>query len=254
MTAAAAKKWPASVLVVEDETIIALAIRSTLEGLGYQVPAIAVSGDEAIHKAIECRPDLVLMDIHLRGDMDGIDAIQEIRRRIDVPVIYLTAYADPATVERARKTEPYGYLLKPFEQRELHIVIEMALYRHEMQRKLRESERWLAATLRSIGDAVVATDGDWRIRFLNPAAEKLTGWSAEEAIGRELAQVLPVAMGGAPRPLSTDDDVSGGGIAEATLTTRSGARIPIQESSTTIRDDDGRVIGTVIAIRGRADS
>ena len=249
MDPSTAKKWPASILIVEDETIIALDIRITLESLGYTVPAIAVSGLEAIEKAVEFRPDLVLMDIHLRGAMDGIEAIEQIRGRVDVPVIYLTAYADAATVERARKTEPYGYLLKPFEQRELHIVIEMALYRHEMQRKLRESERWLAATLRSIGDSVIATDGDWRIRFLNPAAEKLTGWSAEEAIGRELAQVVPVAIHAAPRPLSTDHDAAGGGIAEGTLTNRFGDKVVIQESSTTIRDEDGRVIGTVIAIR-----
>jgi PAS domain S-box-containing protein len=245
----AAPKWPASILVVEDESIIALDIKTTLQALGYDVRAIASTGQEAIDKAEQVRPDLVLMDIHLRGEMDGIDAIHRIRKQLDVPVIYLTAYADPATVQRARETEPYGYLLKPFEQRELQIVIEMALHRHEVQRRLRESERWLSATLRSIGDSVIATDGEWRVRFMNPAAEKLTGWQADEAIGRELAQIVPVSIAGQPRPLAAEDQRSRGGIARGTLTTRDGRRVPIEESSTTIRDEAGRVVGSVLAIR-----
>jgi two-component system, cell cycle sensor histidine kinase and response regulator CckA len=246
-------KWPASILVVEDESIIALDIKATLQGLGYEVQAIAATGQEAIDKAERLRPDLVLMDIHLRGEIDGIEAIRLIRKKRDVPVIYLTAYADPGTVQRARETEPYGYLLKPFEQRELHIVIEMALHRHEMERRLRESESWLAATLRSIGDSVIATDGEWRVRFMNPAAEKLTGWPAEEALGRELAQIVPVSIPAPPRPLAADDRHSGGGIAQGILITRDGRRMPIEESSTTIRDEAGRVIGSVLAIREIAE-
>src|SRR4030095_6880819 len=146
------------------------------------VPAVATGGAEAVAKVAECDPDLVLMDIRLRGDMDGVAAAEAIHHRFDVPVVYLSAYADPATVGRARVTEPYGYVLKPFDERELHVVIEMALYRHRMARQLKESERWLAATLRSIGDAVIAVDGDWRIRFMNPVAENLTGWPVENAI------------------------------------------------------------------------
>ena len=152
-------------------------------------------------KVAELDPDLVLMDIHLRGGMDGVEAAEAIHNRFDVPVVYLTAYADPATVGRARVTEPYGYVLKPFEERELHVVIEMALYRHRMARKLKESERWLAATLRSIGDGVIAVDGDWRVRFMNPVAERLTGWRVDDAIGRELAEVLRVSITTPPRPL-----------------------------------------------------
>jgi CheY-like chemotaxis protein len=116
------------------------------------------------------------MDIHLRGDLDGVETAMQIRQAFDIAVIYLTAYADPATLRRARITEPYGYLLKPFDERELHIVIEMALDRHEMERRLRDSERWLTATLRSIGESVIATDADWRIRFMRAAgARRRTG-------------------------------------------------------------------------------
>ena len=244
---------PASVLIVEDEAVIALDIRTTLTRLGYAVPAVVAGGREAVASVAACRPRLVLMDIHLRGDMDGVEAAREIREHFDVPVIYLTAYADPATLARARVTEPFGYLLKPFEERELHVVIEMALHRHELQRRLKESERWLAATLRSIGDSVVATDAEWRIRFLNPAAERLTGWSATEAAGRELSEVLRVSLPSAPRAFSAGDPPPSGGTAEGVLITRGGREVPIEESSTLIRADDGSVIGTVIAIRDVSD-
>ena len=240
---------PASILVVEDEGVIALDIRATLAHLGYSVPGAVATGREAVAKVAELRPQLVLMDIHLRGDMDGVEAAREIRERFDVPVIYLTAYADPATLQRARVTEPFGYLLKPFEERELHVVIEMALHRHELERRLRESERWLAATLRSIGDSVIATDAAWHIRFMNPAAERLTGWSAAEAAGRELAEVLRVSLPSMPRASVTGNEDPGGGTAQGVLVTRDGRQIQVEESSTLIRDDAGTVIGTVIAIR-----
>ena len=154
-----------SILIVEDEGVIALDIRATLGRLGYTVPAAVATGSEAIARVEELRPDLVLMDIHLRGEMDGVEAARAIRDRFGVPVIYLTAFADPATLQRARITEPFGYLLKPFEERELHIVIEMALQRHDLQRRLQESERWLAATLRSLGDTIIATDAQWHIQI-----------------------------------------------------------------------------------------
>jgi PAS domain S-box-containing protein len=239
----------ARVLVVEDENIIALDIKNTLTNLGYTVPAVATAGAEAVAKVAECDPDLVLMDIRLRGDMDGVAAAEAIHHRFDVPVVYLSAYADPATVGRARVTEPYGYVLKPFDERELHVVIEMALYRHRMARQLKESERWLAATLRSIGDAVIAVDGDWRIRFMNPVAENLTGWPVENAIGHDLAEVLRVSITTPPRPLPSGERVSGGGVAEGVLSARDGRKVPIEESSTTIRDAQGKVVGSVIAVR-----
>jgi PAS domain S-box-containing protein len=241
--------WPASVLVVEDESITALDMQSTLMALGYSVPGIAATGEQALILAERHRPDLILMDVNLRGGIDGIETTRQIRRRIDTAVIYVTAYADPDTVRRARQTDPYGYLLKPFDVRELHVVIEMALRRRELEMKLRESERWLAATLRSIGDPVVATDASWKIRFMNPAAEKLTGWSADEATGRELGSVLRVTMTEGPRPPDEDDSSSAARVARSTLLTRDGRRLRIIESSTTIRSDAGKVIGTVIAIR-----
>ncbi|MHC5034564.1 MAG: response regulator, partial [Planctomycetota bacterium] len=124
----------ARIQVVEDESIVALDIKDNLEILGYNVVAVESSGEPAIQKAIETRPDLVLMDIRLKGEMDGIEAAQQIRAHLGTPVIYLTAYADEATLQRAKITEPYGYILKPFEERELHTTIEMALYKHRMEK------------------------------------------------------------------------------------------------------------------------
>ena len=129
----------AKILIVEDERIIAKYIQNTLRALGYDISAIVSSGEEAIKMAGEVRPDLVLMDIVLKGDMDGIEAAEQIRNLFDIPVVYLTAYANEKLFQRAKITEPFGYILKPFEERELQIAVEIALYKFEMTQKLKES-------------------------------------------------------------------------------------------------------------------
>ena len=129
----------AKILVVEDERITALDIQETLTDLGYRVPAVAASGEEAVQKALETRPDLVLMDVMLKGDTDGIDAAGRIRARLNIPVVYLTAYTDEHTLARARPSAPFGYLVKPFNERELLTTIEMALYKHGADEALRKA-------------------------------------------------------------------------------------------------------------------
>jgi PAS domain S-box-containing protein len=178
------------ILVVEDESIVAEDMKAMLEGFGYAVPAIAFSGEEAVKKVLDTRPDLVLMDIVLKGQMSGVEAVEHIRSRCNVPVVYVTAYADETTVRRAKVTEPFGYILKPFDAREVQTTIEIALYKHRMDKQLRASEQWLGTTLRSLGDAVLATDTQGRITFMNPHAEALTGWTQAEAIGRHATEVL----------------------------------------------------------------
>jgi len=130
----------AKILIVEDEPYVAQDLKIHLEHAGYEVLGLAASGEAALASAAESRPDLVLMDIVLEGQMDGIQAAQQIRSRFDVPVLYLTAYADDHLFQRAKITEPYAYLLKPFNERELQLTIEMALYRHRMESSLRASE------------------------------------------------------------------------------------------------------------------
>jgi CheY-like chemotaxis protein len=178
------------ILIVEDEVIVAMDLQQRLEELGYLVVGNAVSGAEALQQAGTLAPALVLIDIRLQGSMDGIEAANEIRRCFDIPVVYLTAHSDELTLSRAKLTEPFGYLLKPVEDRELQIAIEMALYKHQMDSKLRQMERWPATTLSSIGDGVITTDLSGHVNYMNPMAEHLTEWSLEEASGRELGEVF----------------------------------------------------------------
>lgn len=243
------------ILVVEDERIVAKDIQISLEQLGYAVPAVAASGGEAINKAADTSPDLVLMDINLKGDMDGVEAARQLHTRFKIPVIYLTAYSDDNTLERAKLTEPVGYLLKPFKARELHAAIQMALSKHRMERKLKKHEQWLAAVLKSIGDAVIATDIKGLVTFMNPVAEALTGWKQEDAFSRDSTEVFYIVN--AKTRTRTENPVTKvlqegatACIAENILLIASnGAEIPIAECTSPIQDDTGNVTGVVIDFR-----
>ncbi len=245
----------ARILIVEDEGIEALDIQSRLMNLGYPAPDIVFSGEEAIKRVEANVPDLVLMDIMLPGDIDGVTAAEQIRAHCDVPIIYLTAYADEDTLERAKITEPYGYIVKPFNERELHITIDVALYKHEMARRLRESERWLATTLRSIGDAVIATDRDGRVTFMNPVAERLTGWKTEEALHRKLTDVFKIISRATRQPVENPaarvlrEGVIVGLANHTRLIARDGSEVPIDDSAAPIRDDGHNVIGVILVFR-----
>lgn len=245
----------ARILVVEDEGIIAKDIQNRLEGLGYAVPAIASSGEQAVSKAAETQPDLVLMDIRLKGEMDGVEAAGQVRDRFHIPVVYVTAYADDATLQRAKITQPFGYILKPFETRELHSAIEMALYKHEMETKLRESEQWLSTVLTSIGDAVIAvivSDSKGLVTFVNRVAEALTGWKGEEASGKDLTEVFNVVNEGTRTPAESRvttalrEGTVAGPTDQAVLIARDGRQIPIDESVAPITNDQGNVTGAVL--------
>jgi PAS domain S-box-containing protein len=178
------------VLIVEDDRIIAQDIQQTLTRLGYAYPMVVSSGEEAIQRAADIRPDLVLMDIKLKGPMDGVEAAQQIRARLDIPVVYLTAYADDLTLRRARITGPFGYILKPFEDRELHSVIEMALYRHEMEQALAKSGEQFRALVESASDIAMVLDGSGVIRYASPALEHVIGYSSRELVGRRIVKFL----------------------------------------------------------------
>ncbi len=243
------------VMVVEDEGIVALDIRRNLQDLGYEVAGVASSGEQAIEKVAEELPNLVLMDIRLQGKLDGIDAAGQIRARFDIPIVYLTAHADEATLQRAKLTEPFGYLLKPFEERELQTTIELALYRHKMERKLRESEQWLATTLRSINDAVIATDNYGHIKFMNPVAEALTGWSQAEALDEEFQRVFRIIDTESrnriecPVARSLREQRAVGLGDHVLLIARDGGEIPIDDSAAPILDDQNNIVGVVIVFR-----
>jgi len=163
---------PVKILLVEDERIVAMDLKHRLENMNYTVLAVVSSGEEAVEKAALMLPDLILMDIVLMGEMDGIHAAQIIKDNYNIPVLYLTAYSDEKTLKRAKITGPFGYIIKPFEDMELHSAIEIALYKHEMEKKLRANEKWLSTTLESIGEAVITTDEKGYITFMNPRLKK----------------------------------------------------------------------------------
>lgn len=177
-------------MVVEDEFITAEHLRRSIQGFGYDVCAVASSADEALKKARKFLPDLVLMDIILKGGADGIEAAHCLRSQLDVPVIFITAYANKEMLERAKQAEPYGYILKPFQIKELQTAIEMAIYRHRKEAKRREDEQWYVATLNTIEEAVIAINARDEIIFLNRAAETLTGWENGTAFGQRLSTVV----------------------------------------------------------------
>jgi PAS domain S-box-containing protein len=172
------------ILVVEDERVSAEDIKMSLQRLGYSVSGIAVSGEEAVKNAEEKQPDLVLMDIVLKGKMDGIEAASEIRSRLDIPVVYLTAHADKKTLARAKITEPFGYILKPFDDKDLQTNIEMALYKHKMGKMLKESEERYRSVVENAHDAIYIIAQD-TLQYANPGFEKLTGWKKKELCSKK---------------------------------------------------------------------
>lgn len=240
------------ILIVEDESIVALNIKNRLEGLGYAVVATISSGESAIEAAAKNRPDLVLMDIKLKGKIDGIEAAGQIRSRFQIPVVYLTAYTDDETLNRAKLTEPYGYILKPFESRDLCTTIEIALYKHQMEQQLWEKKQWLATTLKSIGDAVITTDSQGLVTFMNPVAEALTCWKQEEVLGNDLTQVFYTInettreLVDNPVELALRDGVTVGLDNDTLLITKHGSEIPIDDSASPIKNDVGQVLGAVL--------
>jgi len=173
-----------AIFIVEDEAIVANDIKETLKSLGYSVPGIAKSGELAIEKVKETKPDLVLMDIHLAGTMDGIEAAGQIRSLHDIPVIYLTAHADTDLLERAEITEPYGYVLKPYDERELHSNIKMALYKHKIEREIKKRD----AILFAVSSAV-----EWLLRVSHPESGNVSR-EIDASIIRDVLEQIGLAI------------------------------------------------------------
>lgn len=245
----------AQILIVEDEAVIALDLKRRLETLGYNVPAVVSSGEAALQNAIQSQPDLVLMDIQLKGELSGIDAAGQISTELQIPVIYLTAHADEATVQEAKVTNPSGYLLKPLKNHELQVSIETTLHRHRTERRLRQRERRLAAVLSSIGDAVVTTDREGLVTFMNPPAEALTGWPAQEGLGKDWKKVLTFVDDTARAPIQEilDEAREHRGpceLGEGIIATRDGKQTPVSGSASPISGPDGSdVQGVVLSFR-----
>ncbi len=243
------------ILVVDDEAIVAHDISECLTHLGCEIVGTALSGPDAIDKAGRFRPDLIMMDIVLQGPMDGVEAATHIREHFDIPCVFLSAYSDPAVLARAKIASPAGYLVKPFEEAGLRSAVEIALYKVDLERALRESKEWFMTTLLSIGDGVIATTSEGRVRFMNPLAEALTGWSSTEATGRDIEEIFPIYS--ETTRLHAENPVRPALLENRLVTSprdtllhrRDGSFIPIDNSATPIRSSSGDLTGAVLIFR-----
>ncbi len=267
-----------SVFVVEDEALIAMELTDRLRSLGYSVSGTASRGEQALEAIVAKQPNVVLMDIHLAGKLTGIETAARLREWSDVPVIFLSAYSDAELLRQAGEVEPFGYLVKPFEERELNATIKMALYRSRMERALRDanarldekvrertaelakSRENLAVTLRSIGDAVLATDAEGRITSLNPVAEQLTGWAESEALGRPIGEVFRIVNEHTREPavISLSKVLTTGrtqSLADQTvLVSRNGTELSIADSAAPMRDASNHITGAVLVFRDETEA
>jgi PAS domain S-box-containing protein len=241
------------IMIVEDERITAEDIHDILTHLGYVVTAVVSSGADAIREAERTRPDIVMMDIRIKGEMDGIETAREIRERFDIPVVYLTAHADRETLERAKLAEPLGYLVKPFQEPELQASIEMALHKQRADQLLKRNKDIASGTIQSIGEAVIATDAGGLITLMNPAAEAWTGWQHSESRQLQIDQVMQL-KGRDRASVCVSQTVRTDSLVElapgSVLVTREGDLRAIGGTFSPIRDHHGKVSGVSIVFGG----
>jgi PAS domain S-box-containing protein len=232
------------VLIAEDEGVVALSLQLQLQKLGYTVAGPAMTGAEVVQMAIKEKPDVILMDIHLKGDMDGIQATAEINKLSDIPVIFLTAYADDETVKRALVTESCSYLVKPFNPRELYSNIELALYRHRMKERVGSVREKLEMQMTNEPISGIIIDMNGKVVYANPETEALTGWKSEDLIGRNFFEALTVRS---TRKNKEIDDLLARILAlddvtpipyQATIMTRSGKVRSVQIEICLVKEDD----------------
>jgi two-component system, cell cycle sensor histidine kinase and response regulator CckA len=232
-----------TILVVEDESIVALDISSRLTSLGFHVAGTARDSQTAIELTERHRPDLILMDIQIAGETDGIATAAIIVERFDIPSVFLTAFSDRQSLERAKQAHAYGYLLKPFQERELTIAIEMALFKHDAEREVRANRAILHATVNTIEEGVITTNHEGMVILINSAAERLTGWRADDALGKVLDNVLVIRE---DTP-DTEEDVFP--AVPTSVVHRDGRSTPVEVIRTPVEGDDGQPGSCVVVFR-----
>ncbi len=237
----------AGILIVEDEGLIALDLQKKLQQVGYTVLGIADNAEDALRGVEELHPSLVLMDIRLKGPRDGVAIADEIRQRFHAPVIFVTAHADRETLDRARITEPFGYIVKPFHTVDFRAQIEIALWKHQMDQKLRISEAWFSTTFENVADALIATDEAGNIALMNTPAAKLTGWDQATAKGRPLAEIFRAADENTGRPLRIEN--TGSGPRTFFLEKRGCSDSLLVEATFSANRDEEKTVGVIVAFR-----
>ncbi|MEH2161590.1 MAG: diguanylate cyclase [Nostoc sp.] len=243
------------ILVVEDEKTIASNIRKSLQKLGYSVSEITQSGEEAIKKVAETHPNLVLIDICLAGEINGVHIADIIQNHFHVPVVYITECSECKTLYKNQLSEPFNYIVKPFIESDLQVVVEMALYKHQSKKILYEEKQRLAAIINSMGCAVIVTYANGCIQMMNSTAELITGWKQSEAVGKDLIEVVKLVdkdVGETIANLATNV-IEAGEILDlpenSTLITKDGKEIAIGDNLAPIRDRNGNITGAVLVFQ-----
>lgn len=235
------------ILIAEDEAIVARDIAVQLREMGYEVAAHCARGEDALEQAARLRPDLILMDVQLAGAMDGITAAEHVRAQLHLPVVFLTAFAESETVNRAKKAEPYGYIIKPFDDRELHTVVEMALFKHRAEARLRESEERLRVLVESSIDAVLVTvpTDEGRILAANAAACAMFQLTEEE-MKRCGRSGLVDATDPRLRPAMEERTRTGRFRGEITMVRANGERFPAEIAAAVFHMSDGTECSSMV--------
>ncbi len=243
------------VMIVEDEGVVALSLKSTLSKMGYSVTGIAITGREALKMAVETQPDVILMDIHLKGEMDGIETTEKIHEVSDIPVIYLTAYTDEETLNRALKTDICSYLVKPYNPRELYSNIEFAIYKRRLKERIGSSREKLEYFLTRSNEGGVILDLKNRVAFANTALEIYTGYSIQEMMGKNIFSLISLSpvkneVAGDEalhRLLALDAIIY---IPSHALITMKGGKVrPVILRAGIIREDDGQIRNIVLLVK-----
>ncbi len=241
------------ILIVEDNKSSATVLLYMLKTLGYVVCGVASSGETTLSILEKETPDLILMDIMIEGDIDGIDLALIVKKQYDIPVIFLSALSDDRSIQRAKGSTPYGYISKPFEVRDIKGTIEIALNKKSMEVKLRENELWFKSTLNSIGDAVIAVDGNNSITFINNIAEKMLALKSEDILNHDFNTVVNIIPDLSIEAIlfysAGKSNKNSQLLINKVLVNAEGKQYPVEESSSDIINDRGRVIGKVITIR-----
>jgi PAS domain S-box-containing protein/putative nucleotidyltransferase with HDIG domain len=234
----------ARVLVVEDEALVARDLVSLVKSLGYEVTDLVQNGEAVVQSVEKNLPDLAIMDIVLKGQVDGIEAAAILWEKYSIPVVYLTSFADDLTFQRAKLTEPFGYLIKPYEERELELTIEIALYKARVQQLLKEREQWLSTILTGLNDGIIVSNEKGRITFINPSAQRITGWKELEAIEQPVDRVFDLK-----EKIDLQSGLALPDLQEASLKTKNGQEIPVELTMSPLPEPRGGWRGQVVVFR-----